>query len=234
MLHSISSRSKAYIYAAALAVSFASCFAPGPSQAQSPAPPAAAPPAPLLPITLPGDGTRGAVLATTCGGCHGVPGSHNAYPSYHVPKLGGQNADYLEVALQGYRRGTRSHPTMQMQAATLSDQDIADIAVYFSTYEGEPASGKSSASAVDIEAGKRAAVACQQCHGQTGVAEAQQWPTLAGQHESYLEQSLKQYQTGQRADALMGQMIKPLDSATIAQLAAYFASQTFLHGTEPK
>ena len=142
MLHSISSRSKTYVYAAALAVSFASCFAPGPSQAQSPAPPAAAPPGPLLPITLPGDGTRGAVLATTCGGCHGVPGSHNAYPSYHVPKLGGQNADYLEVALQGYRRGTRSHPTMQMQAATLSDQDIADIAVYFSTYEGAPASGK--------------------------------------------------------------------------------------------
>ena len=96
------------------------------------------------------------MLATTCAGCHGVPGSHNAYPAYHVPKLGGQNADYLEVALQGYRRGTRSHPTMQVQAATLSDQDIADIAAYFSTYEGEPASGKSSASAVDIEAGKRA------------------------------------------------------------------------------
>ncbi|HEX5046522.1 MAG TPA: c-type cytochrome [Gammaproteobacteria bacterium] len=199
-------------------------------QAKAPA----APPAPLMPITLTGDAGRGVVLATTCGGCHGVPDSHNAYPAYHVPKLGGQNADYIEVALQGYRRGTRSHPTMQVQAATLSDQDIADIAAYFSTYEGAPAAGKSSASAVDIEAGKRASMPCQACHGEVGVAPAPQWPTLAGQHESYLEQALKQYQTGQRNDAVMGAMAKPLDSATIAQLAAYFSSQTHLHGTEPR
>jgi cytochrome c553 len=66
------------------------------------------------------------------------------------------------------------------------------------------------------------------------VAEAQQWPTLAGQHESYLEQALKQYQTGQRADAIMGPMVKPLDSATIEQLAAFFSSQPSLFVTEPR
>jgi cytochrome c553 len=143
-----------------------------------------------------------------------------------------QNADWPEVALQGYRRGTQP-PHDGRCRHVCRTANIADIAAYFSTYEGEPASGKSSASAVDIEAGKRAAVACQQCHGQAGVADAKQWPTLAGQHESYLEQALKQYQTGQRADALMGPMVKPLDSATIAQLAAYFSAQPFLHGTEP-
>ena len=60
-------------------------------------------------------------------------GYFNASPAYHVPKLGGQNADYLEVALQGYRRGTRGHGTMQAQASSLSDQDIADVAAYFAT-----------------------------------------------------------------------------------------------------
>jgi cytochrome c553 len=222
-----------------LAVGLALCLVAGRAPAQSSAPnaasPAAAPPpAPLLPIQLPGDAERGAVLATTCGGCHGIPGSHNAYPSYNVPKLGGQNADYLEVALQGYRRGTRSHPTMQAQAASLSDQDIADIAAYFAAYEGAASAGQSDATAVEIEAGQRASATCQQCHGPTGVAEAQQWPTLAGQHESYLEQALKQYQTGQRADAIMGPMVKPLDSATIEQLAAFFSSQSSLFVTEPR
>jgi cytochrome c553 len=49
-----------------------------------------------------------------------------------VPKLGGQHAQYLADALKGYRAGLRSHPTMRAQAATLSDQDIEDIAAYFS------------------------------------------------------------------------------------------------------
>ena len=194
---------------------------------------AAAPARSLLPITLAGDADRGAVLANL----HRLPWRARLvqrHPAYHVPKLGGQNADYIEVALQGYRRGTRSHPTMQAQAATLSDQDIADIAAYFSTYEGEPAAGKSSASAVDIEAGKRAAVACQQCHGADGRRRGAAMADARRPARVVPQQALKQYQTGQRADMLMAPLVKPLDSATIAQLAAYFASQPFLHGTEPK
>ncbi len=88
-------------------------------------------------------------IAETCKGCHGIPGYFNASPAYHVPKLGGQNADYLEVALQGYRRGTRGHATMQAQASSLSDQDIADVAAFFSTLEGAAETGRASASAAD-------------------------------------------------------------------------------------
>lgn len=234
MSHSISSRTKTRAHAATAASALAFLLAAGGAPAQSPAAPAAAapPPAPLMPITLSGDAGRGAVLATTCHGCHGIPDSHNAYPAYNVPKLGGQNADYVEIALQGYRRGTRSHPTMQMQAASLSDQDIADISAYFSAYAGEPSAGKSGAGIAAIAAGERASATCQQCHGPTGVAVAQQWPTLAGQHASYLEQALLQYQTGARADAIMGPMVKPLDSATIEQLAAFFSAQPYLHNTD--
>lgn len=191
----------------------------------------AAPPAPLLPLAQEGDAERGAVLAETCAGCHGVPGYRNAYPSYHVPKLGGQNADYVEIALQGYRRGTRSHPTMQAQASSLTDQDIVDIAAYLASAEGEPRTGKSAADRLAIEEGRRKAVACVQCHGESGVAAAPQWPNLAGQHESYLEQSMLQYKTGARADVLMQPLVAPLDETTIAQLAAYFAAQAGLHAT---
>jgi len=116
----------------------------------------AVPPPPLAPLSIPGDATRGAVLGETCKGCHGVPGSHNAYPSYYVPKLGGQNLEYIEIALQGYRRGTRSHPTMQAQTSSLSDQDIADLATFFSAWAGEPETGKSDASAHEVDQGAAA------------------------------------------------------------------------------
>ncbi len=77
-----------------------------------------------------GNAEAGKVKFDTCMGCHGIPSYTNAYPTYDVPKLGGQHAAYLEAALKGYRSGERSHPTMHSQAASLSDQDIADIAAY--------------------------------------------------------------------------------------------------------
>ncbi|HWS78427.1 MAG TPA: cytochrome c, partial [Thermomonas sp.] len=77
-----------------------------------------------------GDAARGKGLTYTCRGCHGVTGYKNAYPSYHVPKLGGQSETYLNNALKEYREGKRKHPTMQAQAESFSEQDIADIAAY--------------------------------------------------------------------------------------------------------
>lgn len=91
-------------------------------------------------LTLPasslaeGDATAGKIKAFTCMGCHGVPGYNNVYPTYHVPKLGGQHAAYLVAALQAYKTGQRSHQTMQAQALTLSEQDMQDIAAFFATY----------------------------------------------------------------------------------------------------
>ncbi len=88
---------------------------------------AAAPTAPLV-----GDVRRGKELTYTCQGCHGVTGYKNAYPNYHVPKIGGQAPEYLINALTEYQQGKRKHPTMQAQAQTFSAQDIADIAAYIS------------------------------------------------------------------------------------------------------
>jgi cytochrome c553 len=74
----------------------------------------------------------GRELTYTCVGCHGIEGYKNAYPHYHVPKIGGQSSEYLVNALTEYRRGTRKHPTMEVQAQSFSDQDIADIAAFLS------------------------------------------------------------------------------------------------------
>ena len=97
-------------------------------------PAAAAPAAPAAaPATPSGDATRGKGLTYTCRGCHGVEGYKNAYPSYHVLKLGGQSEVYLRNALLEYRGAKRKHPTMQAQAESFSEQDIADIAAYLSS-----------------------------------------------------------------------------------------------------
>jgi cytochrome c553 len=85
-----------------------------------------------IPATAAGDPEAGRVAGNTCLGCHGIPGYYNAYPTYRVPKLGGQTAEYLELALKAYRAGNRPHPTMHAQAAEMSDQDISNIAAYLS------------------------------------------------------------------------------------------------------
>ena len=183
----------------------------------------------LAPLTIDGDAGRGAVLAYTCIGCHGVDTAVNAYPTYHVPKLGGQNGDYIEVALQGYRAGTRDHMTMQAQAASLSDQDIADLAAHFSGLSHQPATGISNADADEIQLGQEKSMTCQACHGTDGKSQSSQWPNLGGQHKSYLLEALRQYQRADRTDAVMGPLVSQLDEETLEQLASFYASQAGLH-----
>ncbi len=83
-----------------------------------------------------GDPQAGRIKAEGCLGCHGIAGYRNAYPSFRVPKVGGQSEPYLVAALKAYRSGDRAHPTMRAQGASLSDQDIADIAAYFAGAKG--------------------------------------------------------------------------------------------------
>lgn len=80
-----------------------------------------------------GDPAAGRIKAETCLGCHAVPNYGNVYPTYHVPKLAGQNADYIVLALKAYRNGQRQHTTMHANASNLSEQDMADIAAFFSS-----------------------------------------------------------------------------------------------------
>ncbi|WP_018233699.1 c-type cytochrome [Thioalkalivibrio thiocyanodenitrificans] len=78
-----------------------------------------------------GDPAAGQLKADTCLGCHGIPSYKNVYPTYHVPKIGGQHAEYLVDALRAYQAGQRQHPTMRAQSADMSEQDMLDIAAFF-------------------------------------------------------------------------------------------------------
>ncbi|MEO8366865.1 MAG: cytochrome c [Pseudoxanthomonas sp.] len=113
--------------------------------AQQEAPPATTESAPVNPVPVAaaaapaaaavsvGNVQNGRTLSYTCQGCHGLTGYKNAYPSYHVPRIGGQASEYLSQALTEYKKGNRKHPTMQAQAESFSDQDIADLSAYLSS-----------------------------------------------------------------------------------------------------
>ena len=118
--------------AACLALTSSVAFADEPKQEPAATTPAATT-APAAAAPAKGDAAAGKQLTYTCQGCHGVTGYKNAYPNYHVPRIGGQSEQYLLNALTEYKKGSRKHPTMQAQAQSFSDQDIANIAAYLST-----------------------------------------------------------------------------------------------------
>ena len=84
-----------------------------------------------------GDAAKGKLLAYTCTGCHGIAEYKNAYPSYRVPKIAGQNEAYIVAALSGYKKRERNHPTMQAQAQSFSEADIANIAAYLASLKSK-------------------------------------------------------------------------------------------------
>lgn len=176
-----------------------------------------------------GDPEAGKELGYTCLGCHGIEGYRNAYPSFRVPMLGGQTAEYLVLALQGYRAGERTHPTMKGQAMSLSDQEIEDVSAYLASAGGDlvPADGS------DAPAFEPAA-ACVACHGQNGISVNPVWPTLAGQHESYLEHALNQYRNGERKNAIMAAQAALIAAEDVARLARYFAELEGLTTIRPE
>ena len=176
-----------------------------------------------------GDVERGKTLAYTCLGCHGIEGYRNAYPSYRVPKLGGQTAEYIIASLQGYRDGSRKHTTMEAQAASLSDQDFADIAAYLASLNNETV-----AAGGTRDTSLAAAATCVACHGENGIGRAPTWPTLAGQHEEYLVHSLNQYRNGERTQALMVPMAAGLSDADVRLLARYYSRLEGLETTLPE
>jgi cytochrome c553 len=173
-----------------------------------------------LPAAADGDASEGSRLGFTCLGCHGIEGYRNAYPSFRVPKLGGQGTSYLASALQAYREGTRPHPTMQAQAGSMSDEDIDNLVAWL----GSTPRARDTATA-ESAAGVAAAAACVACHGDEGEGVIPQPPTLAGQHSGYLEYTLKQNRDGSRGGTVMSAFAANLSDADIVALAEFYASQ---------
>jgi cytochrome c553 len=171
------------------------------------------------PATAAGDPVRGKTLGYTCLGCHGIESYKNVYPTYNVPRLRGQHAEYIASALVAYKSGERAHGTMHAQAASLSTQDIQDIAAYLAGDEIK------TAGAEPVGALPAAAATCQACHGRDGVGIMGLYPTLSGQHADYLEQSLNDYRKGTRKNGIMAPFASQLKPEDVKQLAHYFARQ---------
>jgi cytochrome c553 len=168
-----------------------------------------------LPVSA-ADATAGEQKAATCASCHGPQGnSSNA----QWPNLAAQQSTYLANQLKAFKAGERINPMMQSMAANLTNDDIANLAAYFSTQKpvkagGDPALAKS---------GETKAAMCLGCHGSTAAGNGQ-FPRLAGQHPEYLEQQLKAFKAGSRKSGPMQAITANLSDADFKALAAYFGS----------
>lgn len=168
-----------------------------------------------------GDAAAGRERAAACAGCHGANGIS---PNDTWPNLAGQHPAYLARILGAYKSGAQKDVAMTPMAQALSDADVQNLAVYFGslTCQDTPAQNRVG----NIEAGKALAKNCAVCHGETGVASNPGWPKLAGQKPGYLVNALKSFRAGLRKDPIMGGVTRGLADADIANLAAYFSSQS--------
>jgi len=180
-----------------------------------------------------GDAKAGAKKNAMCIGCHGIIGYQASFPEVHkVPKISGQSAKYIASALNAYKKGDRKHPTMRGIAASLTDQDIADLSAYYGN--SGVVEGAVALAAAPAATGKAAELVakgnCTSCHGASFSAPIDpSYPRIAGQHDDYLFVALKSYkaegnaQVG-RGNAIMGGVAKQFSNAELKELAAYVGS----------
>ena len=176
-----------------------------------------------------GSADDGKSKAVTCAACHGAAGI-SANPLW--PNVAGQNAPYLVAQLQAFKEGTRENPLMTSQAMMLSDQDMADLAVYFESLPG-PAQAVADPDLISkgeaLYRGGNVAnqvAACIACHGPTGAGNpAAKYPALKGQHAAYTAKQLRDYASGERTSdgttRIMREIAGKLSEDEIVALASY-------------
>ena len=183
---------------------------------------------------LKGDAKAGEAKNAMCIGCHGIKGYQASFPEvYKVPMISGQSAKYIATALNAYKKGERKHPSMRGIAETLSDQDMADLAAYYSGH-GVAAGAESAAKPVKEASAEVQALLnkanCASCHGANFSKPIDpSYPKLGGQHADYLFVALKAYKTDNnpkvgRGNAIMAGMAKQYTNAELKVLANYLAS----------
>ena len=181
-----------------------------------------------------GDAAAGKSKIAMCIGCHGIAGYQASFPEiYKVPKISGQGAQYIVSALNAYKKGDRKHPTMRGVAESLSDQDMADLAAYYSAHgvvEGATLPAKPSqqpSAQVDALLKKGGCVAC---HGENFAKPiAPSYPKIAGQHADYLFVALKAYKTEKnpqvgRNNGVMAGMAKQFSNNELKEMSKYISS----------
>ena len=165
------------------------------------------------------------ISATVCAACHTSDGSRGIPTN---PILQGQHADYLVKQLQEFKSGKRDNAIMKPMAATLSDDDMRNVAAFYESKQAKP--GKSrSASTVDLGKkiwrggiAEKSVPACAGCHGPTGSGLPAQYPRLGGQHAEYVSAELVLFRSGKRANSpQMATIAARMSDAEIAAVSDY-------------
>lgn len=177
-----------------------------------------------------GSAEAGQKKAEMCIGCHGIPGYQSTFPEiYKVPMISGQSDKYIVAALNEYKKGDRKHPTMRGIAGSLTDQDMADLAAFYSSEK----SGTAPETAKVADASTQALLTkggCVSCHGANFSKPIDpSYPKIAGQHADYLFVALKAYTVEGnkfvgRGNPIMGGMAKQFSHAEMRQLAHYLST----------
>ena len=183
-----------------------------------------------------GNAEAGAKKTAMCVGCHGIIGYQASFPEIHkVPMIAGQSATYIVSALTQYKGGERKHPTMRAIADSLSEQDIADLAAYYSQLglkggDAPPAAASAPSDTVHALISRDKDNACTKCHGANfNTPNDGTVPKLAGQHSDYLYVALKAYKNGThpqvgRNNAVMTGQASKFTLPELKQLASYIGS----------
>lgn len=171
-----------------------------------------------------GDAGAGQTKAAVCFGCHGADGNATA-PTF--PKLAGQNEKYIVKQLKDIKGNVRPSAMMAGFAAGLSEQDMEDLAAFFSGLELKPGTSTDATGASIYSAGlaDKGVAACAACHGPAGEGNALAgFPSLKGQYGMYVEAQLKAFRDGARANdpsSMMRDLASKMSDADIKAVAAH-------------
>lgn len=180
------------------------------------------------------DVAAGQSKAAMCIGCHGIKGYQASFPEVHrVPRISGQGAKYIVASLNAYKKGDRKHPTMRAIAASLSEQDMLDLAAFYEQHK--PSSVKPIADVPELQPSAEVAQlltkgACASCHGANYSKPIDgSYPKLAGQYPDYLYVSLKAYKEQNHAllgrnNAIMGAQVQQYTLKELRAMSNYLGS----------
>lgn len=176
----------------------------------------------------PGDVVAGKAVAALCADCHGWDGIGRE-PG--VPHLAGQWANYIHAGLIRYKSGDGKDERMNQAVAALADEDMINVAAYYASlkpFSERPAdAGAAAATAAEPDpfaAVRETTAACAGCHGEDGNTDIPGMPSLAGQHLSYLMNTLRAYQEGTRKEPSMRAFAAPLSRSDIEDIAYFYAA----------
>jgi cytochrome c553 len=162
--------------------------------------------------TVEGTAAAGKNIAGQCRTCHGIDG----YAKIPIaPHIGGEQASYIRNQLTAFRDGTRTHEMMSVVARMLTDQQIADVAAWYSSH---------SATATLTADASGAPEACTACHGDDGIAVIEDAPNLAGETNIYIDTQLKAFRLGKRKHEVMSVVAADMTDAEIRAVADWYAS----------